>query len=395
MLRFASLVVPLVLASCADSSRQPASEIELASADANITEAGKADGAWHTAPTLHVGERVYGHASSGGREVFPLWVAGSDDAPVSLDVVATAGDGYDVRVAVLGPLRGGTREVIAAAGYGSPRANIEMTFDATDRGEHLVVIGSYNLATATGFNVGAYCTDCASDQIDVLAEPKAGALVATETGIVQMQLGAALADRDFDVEVELWASPPMQGSHATKVATGQASGTQVNIIVPASVQAGDDLRLVVREAGGRILDSGVTTRFAPTLAPLVRTDALLYGDLVSIDAAGIVGYYEGVASLSLRSETRSLVVAEHDLHVALPGQVGNGFGAFDAAFYPEIADDNGAINPNLPRNGELLSIGYLNGNGDYQRLGCFEYCNDLSGEETCTGGTRTCPASAW
>lgn len=373
-----------------------ASDLELA-AEADLgADTGKADGAWDAAPTLHVGEKVYGHASAGGRRVYPMWLAGTTDAPVALDIVASAQNEGDVRVAVLGPIENGTRKVIAAAGYAAPRANVEMSVDATSRGEYLVVVGSFELATETGFELGTYCPGCTSDQTDVLAEPKAGALVATENGgIVQMELGAVLADRTFDVEVELWASPPAQDWNARKVATSVASGSQVNILVPASVLPGDDLRLVVRKAGGAILDAGVTTRFAPVLAAMVRTDALLYGDLASVGASGIVGYYEGVASLSMRSETRKIIIADHDLHRALPGQPGNGFGAFDATFAPPLETQQGELNPNLARNGELLSIGYLNGNGDYRRLGCFEYCNDLSGENTCTGGARTCPASAW
>jgi hypothetical protein len=78
------------------------------------------------------------------------------------------------------------------------------------------------------------------------------------------------------------------------------------------------------------------------------------------------------------------------------GAASLGFGAFDATFAPDIVDENGDLAPNLPRNGELLSVGFLNGNGDYIRLGCFEYCNDLSGEATCTGGPRSCAvASPW
>jgi hypothetical protein len=135
----------------------------------------------------------------------------------------------------------------------------------------------------------------------------------------------------------------------------------------------------------------VVTRFAPTLAPIVRTDALLYGDLVSIDAAGIAGAFEGVIELSLRSEDRNVTIAESVSHSDRPGQVGNGWNAFDAHFNPELTDDAGVLNPNLPRNGELLSIGTIDGNGDYRRMACFEYCNDLSGMETCTGGPRSCP----
>ena len=62
---------------------------------------------------------------------------------------------------------------------------------------------------------------------------------------------------------------------------------------------------------------------------------------------------------------------------------------------PELLDERDELNPNLPRNGELLSIGWINGAGDYVRLACFEYCNDLSDMELCTSGPRTCPAAGW
>ncbi|MEO8698757.1 MAG: hypothetical protein ABI867_01905 [Kofleriaceae bacterium] len=380
MVRFCLAV--LALTACAD---EPASDVDLAvEADGKVAD-GKADGTWETAPTLHVGQRAYDHAGVGGRRVFPVWLAG----PIAVDIVATATAESSVRVAVLGPLHDGTRTVVAAAGYASPRANIEMTVEAADRGEYLVVVGSHGLATATSFALTTYCPDCTTADTDVLAEPKAGALVASGTGIVQMQLGGVLSDRDVDIEVELWASPPMQTWNATRIATSVASGSQVNIIVPATVLPGDDLLLVVREAGGRVLDTGVVTRFAPELAAFVRTDALLYGDLVSVEAGGIVGYFEGSAALALRSEDRRVTIADANVHSERPGQVGNGFAAFDASFNPDLAD------PNLPRNGELLSIGYLDGNAGYHRLGCFEYCNDLSGQATCTGGTRSCPTTTW
>ena len=66
-----------------------------------------------------------------------------------------------------------------------------------------------------------------------------------------------------------------------------------------------------------------------------------------------------------------------------PGMVGNGFNAFDATFMPDLSV--------AATDGELLSIGYINGNGGYRRLGCFEYCNNLSGLSSCTGGARPCP----
>ena len=208
--------------------------------------------------------------------------------------------------------------------------------------------------------------------------------------LLQMELGAVLANRDFDVEVDLYASPPGQSWNATLVGTSVASGNQVNAILPDTVAAGDDLQLVVREAGGRVLDTGVLTRFAPVAQAFARTDAILYGDLAGVQIGGVVGFFEGTAELSLRSETHSREIAQYVAHAELPGAQGLGFGAFDASFNPELTDEQGVLNPNLPHDGELLSVGYINGNGDYRRLGCFEYCNDLAGTGSCTGGPRAC-----
>ena len=218
----------------------------------------------------------------------------------------------------------------------------------------------------------------------MLASPKSGALVGDAQRQVALRLGDVLVDRESDIEVELWSAPPMQHWNATKIATSSASGDQVNFIVPAAVRDGDDLQLVVREPGGRILDSSVLARFSSASGAFARTDAILYGDLVSLQIGGVVGFFEGVADLVLRSETHQRDIAHHTLHADQPGQVGNGLNAFDATFAPELTD------PNVPRNGEKLSVGFINGNGDYSRLSCFEYCNDLSGMETCTGGPRGC-----
>ena len=395
-----ALAVPALFA-CTDdlATSSPTSETdeELAAAEElPVAALGKADTSWDVAPTLHVGRRTFDHASAGGRRVFPLWIAGSAASPVPLDVVATAsGDGdYSVRIAVLGPLKNGQRAVLAAGGYAQARMNVEVSLNVKTSGEHLVVIGSHDLSDETFFEVGAF-SSADPRKLDVLASPKAGALVATGNGIVQAQLGNVLANRNYDVELELWASRPMQSWNATKVATAVASGTQVNVIVPSSVKAGDDLRLVIRKAGGAVLDAGVPTRYFPQATTFVRTDAVLYGDLASVQVAGVVGFYEGMATLELRNETRQRIVDEHHVEMSMPGHVGNGFNAFDATFDPELFLEDETINPNLPRNGDLLSVGFINGNGDFRRLGCFQYCNDLSGMETCTGGTRTCPTTTW
>ncbi len=116
---------------------------------------------------------------------------------------------------------------------------------------------------------------------------------------------------------------------------------------------------------------------------VARLDAILYGDTASLQIAGVTGFFEGHADLRLFSETHKREIAQDNKFVEFPGQVGNGFNAFDATFIPDYSV--------AARDGELLSIGFINGNGDYSRLGCFQYCNNLSGLSSCTGGPRSCP----
>ena len=381
------LVLLLALAACSDAVD---ADMDLAAGDA--VQLGKADASgWAIAPTLHVGARAFDGAQQGGRRIHSLWLAGTAASPVGIDLEVASAEGYDVRVAVLGPLVNGARPVLAADGYATRKQLASVHVDSQLSGEHLVVIGSYGLQRETFYNVTARCSGDCGDRADILASPKAGALVAMETNrLVQANLGAVLANRSFDVELEVWASPPGLAWTATKVATSVASGTQANVILPASVEAGDDITLVVRKAGGPVLDSGVLTRFAPTAQAFARTDAILYGDLVSVQIGGVVGFFEGVAEMALRSETHGREIARHAIHAELPGAAGIGFGAFDATFAPELFDEQGTVNPNLPHDGELLSVGWINGNGEYRRLGCFEYCNDLAGTGSCTGGPRSC-----
>lgn len=371
------------------------SDLELAEDDAAIPALvdGKADG-WSVSETFHVGEGRFDTAAVGGRRVFPMWIAGTPSSPVTIDLRATATAGHDVRITVLGPLVNGKRVVLGADGYATRDSDVGLRVKIRTSGEHLIVVGSYELASETFFDVSAHCAaNCDEQKLDVLATPKVGALVGTNGDrLVSATLGSALANRTFDVEMELWASPPAQPWSARKLGTSVASGNQVNAIVPADVAAGDDLRIVVREAGGRVLDSGVTTRFFPQATAFARLDSILYGDLVSLEISGVAPFYEGQATLALRSVARDVEIAQHTIVADLPGMVGNGYGAFDATFAPELEDAHGMLNPNLPRNGEVLSVGFIGGgDGEYRPLGCFEYCNDLSGMETCTGGPRTCP----
>lgn len=352
MLRLASVVSALTLIGCVTP--------DAPDADPDLSLAAGDTAAWNTAATLHVGETTLGAAGAHARTVYPVWLAGSDAAPLSLDVVATAEDGYDVRVAVLGPRQGdGTRAVLGAGGYAQPRGNVELTVESTAIGEHLIVVGSHELAAATEFTLRTYCWDCDAAATDALAAPKTGALVGQGDRVIHAELGAAIAART-DVSIELWIAPPLHREQAHFVATVPATGRRIDVPVPASAAEGDDLVLVVRESSGAMLDAGVAARFAPEAHAFVRTDALVYNAGGAITASGVVPMFEGRAQLVLRSDAHDTTLAEALALAERPGQVGNGFSAFDVQFAPAAYG-----------RGERLSIGSYDGNGDYRAIACF------------------------
>lgn len=380
------LLAPLVACTATDDA-------DLDLGDVIVVAEQPTEPGWEIAPTLHADTHILDHVDANSRRVHSLWIGASTTNHVALDLAAHAGADYDVRIAVLGPAVNGVRQVIAADGYASRKRDADVALDISESGEHLVVVGSYGLQTETFYDLAATCASpggCES-RVDLLATPKDGALVGDGQRLVTMSIGDVLANHEIDLEVELWASPPIQGWNAELVGVSEASGTQVNAIVPSTVKPGDDLRLIVREAGGRILDSGIATRFAPQPGAFARLDSIIYGDndggvdcdITSLQISGVVGYYEGVAAMVLRSKPRALELARDIQHATRPGQVGNGWGSFDATFGPDLAM--------APHNGELLSLGWLDGNGAFREMGCFEYCNHLSGLSTCTGGARTCP----
>lgn len=380
------LLVLLPLAACVDAA-DSTDDIDLATEDSDALVVAKADApGWETAATLHQGSELFDRAGANSRRVHSLWVAGSNMNPVPMVIRADANDGYSARIAVLGPIVNGVRPTLAADGYSSKKRSAAVTLDIKKPGEHLIVVGSYNLATETFYTLDASCTGptgCGDSRYDVLATPKELALVGNSQRLVSMTLGDVLVGHPFDVQVELWASPPMQSWNAKKIGTSTASGSQVNFIVPTTVKAGDDLKLVVKKPGGPVLDTGIVTRFAPTRTAFVRLDKILYGDIASLQIAGVVGFFEGQADMRLYSETRKRELATYTAYADKPGQVGMGLNAFDATFMPDLSV--------AARDGEILSVGFINGNGDYRRMGCFEYCNNLSGLSSCTGGPRACP----
>ncbi len=375
------LALLLGLVSCVES----ANDIDLADEDV-ILEAtgGAADGAsWEPAETLHGNAKLYDHAGANARRVHAMWIAGTAASPVPMTVTARAAEGYDVRISVLGPIANGTRPTLGADGYSAAKRTAKVVFNATKKGEYLVVVGSYKLARDTSYTIASSCTSCAAS-VDALRTPKEFALVGDANRVVQIQLGAALANHAKPLQVEAWANAPMLPWTATKVATGAVAGNAVSITLPTTVKAGDDLSLVVREKDGRVLDTGVLARnIRGTQTSFARTDAVLFDDLVGMQVAGVVGFFEGQVTMRLRSETKKRDMNDVIVKATRPGQVGNGLNAFDAHFVPDFSV--GA------RDGEILSVGFINGNGAYSRLGCFEYCNDLAGTGSCTGGTRTCP----
>lgn len=351
------------------------------------------DPGWGGARTLHIGDGQFDQVAAGDRRVHSLWAAGSAADPIAITVtVEAAEESGTVRVAVLGPLADGQRQVIAADGYTAAKHTVELAARLTESGEHLVVIGSFGLASDSAYTAAVRCAPdhgCDPARVDVLAEPKAGGLVGAGN-LIAARLGDVLAARDFDVEMEVWTSPPGLSWAAELAGVSVASGNQVNALVPDAAAAGDDILLVVREAGGAVLDTGVLGRYAPGEGVFARLDAILYGDLVAVTVSGVTGFFEGTAELELRSEETGRTIESVVARADRPGQVGNGLGAFDATFAPWISDEDGNLNPDLPRNGDLLSVGRISGNGDYLPFGCFEYCNDLSGEDACTGGPRSC-----
>ena len=186
------------------------------------------DPGWGGARTLHIGDGQFDQVAAGDRRVHSLWAAGSAADPIAITVtVEAAEESGTVRVAVLGPLADGQRQVIAADGYTAAKHTVELAARLTESGEHLVVIGSFGLASDSAYTAEVRCAPdhgCDPARVDVLAEPKAGGLVGAGN-LIAARLGDVLAARDFDVEMEVWTSPPGL-SWAAELAGVSVAGTR-------------------------------------------------------------------------------------------------------------------------------------------------------------------------
>src|SRR5205085_8119410 len=121
-----------------------------------------------------------------------------------------------------------------------PRGNVELSIEASAAGEYLIVVGSYQLATATEFTLRTYCEGCDAAATDALAFPKSGALAGETDRVIHAELGAAVRSRD-DVSIELWMSPPLRREQAHLVATTPVHGGRADLAVPATATEGDDV----------------------------------------------------------------------------------------------------------------------------------------------------------
>lgn len=109
---------------------------------------------------LRIGNSIHDTADVGTTREYPIGIHASPESPITFDVVATAFDNSSVRVQVYGPEHDGDRKLLVAGGISQPRGNVELNAVAIEDGEHLIVVGSFELKTPTTYELAAYCTDC-------------------------------------------------------------------------------------------------------------------------------------------------------------------------------------------------------------------------------------------
>jgi hypothetical protein len=119
----------------------------------------------------------------------------------------------------------------------------------------------------------------------------------------------------------------------------------------------------------------------------IRNDMIQINDSGNaIDVNGVALFTDGNAFLTLRSESKNKNLVDLSVERTLPGQSGLDLALFDARFeVPATLASSDKPNPDLPANGEILSVGFMNEEPRFVRLGCFEFCNDESDTPICSG----------
>jgi hypothetical protein len=358
---------------------------------------------WKTASTLHVGETIHDYLAAPSGEapkvriVHPFYVAASDAGPVKIHFSLEGKDGAKAQATVLAPIENGARATVATAGYDAPKEKVEFDARLTKPGTYLLVVSTHKYQQPGHIEVSTWAAEGA-ERTDAIVSPRSGAISKER---LEVKLNPALANE----EVELWAStaPASWGGERRKIATQRANGDTVTFTV-INVAEGDDLWIVLpkKAAGTDIpLDTGTHVRLVKSERAFIRFDRVGISDFGNLlTFTGVLPFYEGGAHLSLRSTSRQangkpLELGSTFVRRDRPGQSGMGYSQFDADIsMPLFSDDpNNNANPNLPRNGEILVVGTISEKPAFSAIGCFEFCNDLRGDASCSTHEVACPAN--
>ncbi|MBX3187764.1 MAG: hypothetical protein KF819_12145 [Labilithrix sp.] len=387
-----SLACSCVLSAC--SSGEPGQE---ASSDAEvITESSVAS--WAIAQTLHVGEVIEDHLAAPSprephvRVVHPFFVRASREEPVTLHFDLEGEN--PVQAAVLAPIHEGARATVRAEGYATASKSLSFDVVLERTGVHLLAVATHRFEAANTIRVSSSAASARGAEGAVVA-PVSGSLAGRT---IAVELSRALGDE----EIELWASPPPYApGERRKVASARSAGGRATFRVSADVAEGDDLLVVVpaKAPGTSIpLESGVPVRLWTKSTPGIRFDRVGIGDLGNLlTFTGVLPFFEGRATLALYSASRT--EGGRPLHIGgavverdRPGQAGMGLARFDAEVTLPLFVDEDELNPRLPRTGEILAVGVVTEKPSFAAVGCFRFCNDLSGQVSCEAAPVPCPA---
>lgn len=387
---FSALTTFTLLTAAAGCAAPEESDESIGTVGEELSESAFAGDDWHMGPSFHVGEVLTDTVlQKNVRIVHPLYLGATPEKPISLHFEGSSPSG--AQIALLSPLKNGKRTTLGSAGYGKPEKKTKFDARVTETGPYLLVVTTHKMAKADSVKLESWQVSGNENQVGAVVSPRAGALASRK---VAVQLNPSIPD---DVTVELWAEPPrsLAKSERKKVGTVKSVGRKATFDVPKSVVDGDDLLVVVP-----FLESGLRLRLWTKNTAGVRIDRLMTSDFSNVlSFTGVFPFFEGEADLDLRSEKRKdkagnpILLGTKHIVRERPGQEGMGFAMFDEDIYLPLEIAPGKFNPNIPKDGEILSVGFgaFGEEGGYRRVACFEFCNDLSGESKCTQRSVPCP----